>query len=268
MERKLLFFDIDGTLLCGGLPGYIPESTLAALKGTQKRGHYVFINTGRAWSYLPQAIKAYPFDGYICGCGTYVRFHDQVLYHHVIPDSVRQLLLQALKQCRVQGLLEGTDRLYVDYDIDPFPPIERICDSYTVYSNKEAAGFQDDNLSFEKFVIIGNESGDHETFLEKTRSYFDSFGKINLGDWYFEEFVPRTCSKATGIDVITDHLHLSADDCYVFGDGNNDISMMKHVKYSIAMGNSSEKALAAATYVTTPADRDGIRNAMVHYGLI
>ena len=35
MNRKLLFFDIDGTLLAGGIPGYIPESAIQALKTAQ-----------------------------------------------------------------------------------------------------------------------------------------------------------------------------------------------------------------------------------------
>ena len=34
MNRKLLFFDIDGTLLAGGIPGYIPDSTIEALKNS------------------------------------------------------------------------------------------------------------------------------------------------------------------------------------------------------------------------------------------
>ena len=33
MNRKLLFFDIDGTLLAGGIPGYIPDSAIEALTG-------------------------------------------------------------------------------------------------------------------------------------------------------------------------------------------------------------------------------------------
>ena len=36
MTRKLLFFDIDGTLLAGGIPGYIPDSAIEALKQAQK----------------------------------------------------------------------------------------------------------------------------------------------------------------------------------------------------------------------------------------
>ena len=268
MNRKLLFFDIDGTLLYGNQPGYIPDSALAALDAAQQKGHYVFINTGRAWSYLPQAIKAYPFDGYICGCGTYVRLHDQVLYHLKVPEPVRLTLQKALKECRIQGLFEGTEQIYIDQDIDPLPPIERICNSYTTYTGKKAGGFHDPHLSFEKFVIIGDEQGDHDQFIKVTKDYFNTFGKIKLGEWYFEEFVPKSCSKATGIDLVADHLKLSTDDCYAFGDSNNDLPMMNHVKYSIAMGNSSEKVLAAASYVTSPIDQDGIKNAMAHYGLI
>ena len=56
--------------------------------------------------------------------------------------------------------------------------------------------------------------------------------------------------------------------CYVFGDSTNDLSMLTHVKNSIAMGNSYPEVLANTSYVTTPIERDGIRNALKHFGLI
>ena len=55
MNRKLLFFDIDGTLLAGGIPGYIPDSTIEALKQAQANGHYIFINSGRTYGFMPEA---------------------------------------------------------------------------------------------------------------------------------------------------------------------------------------------------------------------
>ena len=66
MDRKLLFFDIDGTLLAGGIPGYIPDSAIHALKTAQANGHYIFINSGRTYSFMPKLIRDFPFDGYIC----------------------------------------------------------------------------------------------------------------------------------------------------------------------------------------------------------
>ena len=43
--KKLLFFDIDGTLVDDD--GSIPASTIQAIASAQKAGHLTFINTGR-----------------------------------------------------------------------------------------------------------------------------------------------------------------------------------------------------------------------------
>ena len=46
MGRKLIFLDIDGTLLPPG-DMLIPESTLAALDRARANGHKLFLCTGR-----------------------------------------------------------------------------------------------------------------------------------------------------------------------------------------------------------------------------
>ena len=45
-NKKILFFDIDGTLI-SETSGEIPESTKTALKKAQENGHITIINTGR-----------------------------------------------------------------------------------------------------------------------------------------------------------------------------------------------------------------------------
>jgi len=44
--------------------------------------------------------------------------------------------------------------------------------------------------------------------------------------------------------------------------------MFEAAGHSIAMGNAPEDVKAVCGYVTDPPERDGIRNAMKHYGLI
>ena len=97
MNRKLLFFDIDGTLLAGGIPGYIPDSAMEALTQAQANGHYIFINSGRTYGFMPEAIKEFPFDGYVCGCGTEVIFHGETLYHYDLDDSLKRSLDDILR---------------------------------------------------------------------------------------------------------------------------------------------------------------------------
>lgn len=52
-----------------------------------------------------------------------------------------------------------------------------------------------------------------------------------------------------------------------FGDGGNDIPMLKHVAISVAMGNASDEVKAIADYITDDVDHDGIFNACVHFQL-
>ena len=53
-----------------------------------------------------------------------------------------------------------------------------------------------------------------------------------------------------------------------FGDGGNDISMLRHAAIGVAMGQAKEDVKAAADYETAPIDEDGISKAMKHFGII
>ena len=53
-----------------------------------------------------------------------------------------------------------------------------------------------------------------------------------------------------------------------FGDGGNDISMLKTAAIGVAMGNANDEVKDAADYITTSVDEDGIQNALRHFGLI
>ena len=95
MERKLLFFDIDGTLI-PAIDAPVPESTKQALKLAQEAGHYIFINTGRPKSIVPKRLFEIGFDGYLCGCGSYAIVKDQVLLDQRFEkERCRELFLQA-----------------------------------------------------------------------------------------------------------------------------------------------------------------------------
>ena len=54
----------------------------------------------------------------------------------------------------------------------------------------------------------------------------------------------------------------------VFGDGKNDVDMLTHAGFGVAMGNACEEAKAAADYVTDDVDENGIFNALRHFNVI
>lgn len=53
-----------------------------------------------------------------------------------------------------------------------------------------------------------------------------------------------------------------------FGDGGNDKSMLMAAGIGVAMGNAVDDVKAHANYVTTSVDEDGIKNALLNFGVI
>lgn len=270
MNNKILFFDIDGTLLAGGVPGYIPDSTIKALEQAQKNGHALFINSGRTYSFLPESIKAFPFDGYLCGCGTEIIVHGETIFHNIIPENIRRGLRDILRKTGIQAVYEGHDACFYDSGIEPFPPIIMLQKTYL--DNHSPADslrtFDDEELNFDKFVIFTSKDSDFAGFEREIGDYFFCTREERPVTYNFGEVTPRHCTKATGIDLLVEHLGGSLGNCYIFGDSTNDLPMFRHVKNSVAMGNSTPDILEIASYVTTPVDRDGIWLAMKHFQLI
>lgn len=53
-----------------------------------------------------------------------------------------------------------------------------------------------------------------------------------------------------------------------FGDGGNDVSMLRHAAIGVAMGNAVDEVKEHANYITTSVDEDGVANALKHFSII
>ena len=65
-------------------------------------------------------------------------------------------------------------------------------------------------------------------------------------------------SKGTAVKYLYEHLGISYENTYAFGDGKNDREMMELVKYSTAMGNAVETVKEIANYITEDNEHDGV----------
>ena len=70
------------------------------------------------------------------------------------------------------------------------------------------------------------------------------------------------------MDIFASYYGIDMSETVAFGDGGNDIPMLRKAGIGIAMGNASETVKAAAGYVTDSVDDNGIYNALKHLKVI
>ena len=84
----------------------------------------------------------------------------------------------------------------------------------------------------------------------------------------FTDITVKSANKGNALTTVAAQLGIDIADCIAFGDGGNDLSILKAAGIGVAMGNANNEVKAAAEYVTTSVDEDGIWKAMKHFGAL
>lgn len=260
-NRKIIFFDIDGTLCPFG--GQVLESTKEALVRLKARGHIPVVCTGRPRCSVFPEITDLDFPGIIAGAGTFIEYEGQVLKDRLLTREELRRAMGFLAEIDMPVLLEGTQ--YMCYDRtrnmeEEFRILKRM--------HREAPEKLGDlSLDAEvgKMTIFLR---DRELFAARCEELSDLYTIIHYEKGIHAELVPKGMSKAQGIRDLITYLGIPKEDTYAFGDGPNDLQMLQYVEYGVAMGNSEPRILQAAKYKTKRIEEDGIWEALRNFGLI
>jgi len=256
---KAIFFDIDGTLV-SFKTHIVPQSTRESIRLLREKGIKVFIATGRRLEAINN-IGDLEFDGYITLNGGYcIVGKENVIYKHAIAaeDIEGMLKYQETVENFPAAIVQDHD-IFMNYRDDA---VDKIFDmlnfpSPPIRSLREVA-------DKEVYQVIAFFREKHEEKIMAAMPNCESTRWNPL----FSDVVPKGSSKSVGIDKIREYFDIPLEDTMAFGDGGNDIRMLRHVALGVAMGNAEEEVKQAADYVTDSVDEDGIWNALKHFGLL
>ena len=256
---KAIFFDVDGTLLSFETHK-MPPSTLDALHRLREQGIKLFICTGRHPCMVEYLNDIFPFDGVVAFTGQYCALNGEVLYHNPLPSTVVEALAKAAGAGGFSCIYFAGDEIFV-LDHGPFyhffrkgfdlpeSPIRPLAHTLTV--------------PIYQVVIALTE----EEERQKLRPFAPD---LNVARWHpaFLDILPEGGGKDVGMQVLMDHLGIAREEVMAFGDGANDLPMLRHAGIGVVMGSATDEVKALGDYVTDSADGDGIANALAHFGLI
>lgn len=265
MERKAVFFDIDGTLAAGYYRVF--PSALEAVRAAQKNGTLCIVCTGRPFHHVVPELREAGFDGFVCNCGQHLLLQGQTVFRHAADEALSRRIAEKVRACGLSGFYEAEEGVW---GIADGPGNEGIADQLAlirahndlpVYTRLDEGRFR-----FDKFCFWCDENSRTEEFLRWVSPYYTSTG--GEGGGVFHELILNGFSKQTGVEAVLRQYGIPKENAYAVGDSINDVPMFRACGHTAAMGDGDDRLKAVAETVSTAADRDGVKNALRTWALL
>lgn len=256
---KAIFFDIDGTLVSFHTHR-IPASTIEAIKRLRQKGIKIFIATGRP-KMLIDNLDDLDFDAFITVNGSFCyTASGETIYKSCIPQEDIERLIAFHRTHPIPFVFVDDNEMFITGVNES---VQQVSDLIQIATPPEAP--IEKARDKEILQLMGYFNSDEET--EVFRQVLTHCEPMR---WYplFADIIAHGNSKSVGIDQVLAYYGIDLKDTMAFGDGGNDIPMLKHVATGVAMGNAGNDVKAVADYITTSVDEDGIWNALKHFDLI
>lgn len=256
-QIKIIFFDIDGTLV-DMQTKQISNKTTEALQRLKAKGIKLCVATGRSPISLPK-FEGVVFDAYLTFNGSYCYDqHGTIFSNPICAGDVQKIIQNAAAIGRPvsvatkdQLTANGSDADLVDY--------------YAFAHQKLTIAEDFDSVSREEVyqVMLGCREADYPAILRGVDG-------AKIAAWWDRavDVIPANGGKGMGIRKILEYYHFDRDEAMAFGDGNNDIEMLEAVGTGVAMENASPRLKAIADDVCGHVAQDGVYHYCKEHGLI
>lgn len=274
--RKLVFFDVDGTLVTRN--NDIPDSTIQAIEQLKQNGVVPVIATGRSPVLIREIAEKLQVNSYIAMNGQYIVYEGEVIYANPIEEHLVDEVIELAMERRDGILLSSADELITNSVISlksrgswlsflkgmvGLIP-ERVQLSLLKRLMKKVPK-KEDYTGKDIFMMNVNADREEQLIYEAAFSKHLTFTRASE---MMMDVINKGTSKATGAERMISLLGVLHKDTYAFGDGLNDLEIIQFVGTGVAMANGFDELKAVADLVTASVFDDGISKGLQKLKLI
>lgn len=236
MKSKLVAFDADGTIIDYNVGGIVVESTRKAIAKLKKAGHIPVILTGRSLNMIDRLGAELEIEYLGVLNGAQIFKGSELIYSNSLGEELSKILLDKTKDLNLPVL--AFDEKYVYYRNISDRWREFVNASINMESNM--IPFKDEPCDFASFYTYGDED-----LLADTLSDVEGIEFHNNR----HEISAIGVNKGNALLFLAELLGISNEDTIAFGDGINDISMLKAAGVGVAIKSGNPLAHEAANIV-------------------
>lgn len=271
-DIRLIAADLDGTLL--NEQKQLGKRTWRALQRAAEKGILFVPSTGRILDAIPEQIMKLPSVDYailVNGACLWDCKRQCAVYREEIPKDRAMELAKTMKTygTMYDGYIGGCGYMAQDYydQIDIYcPEALRTMIRATrrpVKSLESVISMLGDVQKMQMFFVdmeLRKEAWEmiRETYpdMTVTTSVYNNL-EVNAGN----------VTKGRALEKLCSHLNIELSQVLAFGDGCNDITMLKAAGTGVAMENGAEVLKKAADAVTATNDKEGVADFLEKYVL-
>lgn len=265
---RAIALDLDGTLT--NHDKVVTPRTRQALLKAQEQGAIIILASGRpTYGIVPVAecLELEKRGGYILSYngGNIVNAKTgEKLFSQFLPDAVIPILYKYAREHRYALLGYAGNEIITEMPDDQYVKEESRINKMNIRKV--------DNLldALEPHPTKLLMTGDPTDMLKAEEKLVEILGEkmdIFRSAPFFLELVPKGIDKAQSLLRLLSKINLTPADLIAFGDGYNDLSMLKLAGVGVAMANAAPEVRADADYVTLSNEEDGVAAALLHFGM-
>lgn len=255
---KAIFFDIDGTLV-SFKSHTVPESARRAIARLREQGVKVFIATGRLMKHVA-IVNDIEVDGYITVNGGYcITSAGDVIFESAFPRATVERVIDLSEQYGFDLNVMTHQDMYVSSMGERVQKIASMINIMPTVADVRAIAATQPVVQMCPYISRELEQEIMPLLPDCVGSrWIETFMDLNV----------RGVDKSLGIQQVMNYYGLTMAEAMAFGDGGNDLPMVRDAAVGVAMGNACDELKAMADYITSSVDEDGVSRALEHFGLI
>lgn len=273
IKTKLIGMDLDGTLLTTGKE--LTEYTKKVLRKAVREGITVLPATGRPYSGVPKELKEFPGIHYAVtanGGRVVETATGRALFECLVPYETAGRVLDvfehydSLREIYYDGIgYAGEDVLKTVSRYIDSPPMADYIAATRIPVPDVRAKFEAERRSVDKVQGLFVTVGDRDAAIEELKavSGIEITGALDKNIEVNAEGV----DKGKALVRLGKQLGIQREEIMAFGDGSNDLKMMREVGIGVAMANAQEAVKEAADYIAASNDEEGVAHFIEEYVL-
>ncbi|SFE22555.1 hypothetical protein SAMN05216238_11090 [Lentibacillus persicus] len=260
MTYKLLFLDIDGTIL---KPDHTySDATKQAIASVKKHGIDVFLATGRPLHEISGLAKDLDIHSFIAYNGAFAIHQDKTIVNEPIPESNMERFLNIAYENN-NDLVMYTHRKNYFTDLTK-PYINKFIDIFNLTQNDVFTPEITDKILSATVI----DATPDQASLYEIESNLRLSPVHVAGAEHTYDILRTNVNKGYSVEQICHLLGVPREKTIAFGDGMNDKEMLEAVGEGFAMGNSPEDLFNYAKHKTATVAEDGIAYGLKQLGLL